>query len=66
MTDSRQKIIDRELRRPGLRGPINAFCCHCIYDPHGKAGGWIQQVTNCTSYECPLYDVRPVNQPGKA
>lgn len=66
MADVKQTIIDREKRRPGLKGPINAFCCQCIYDPEGGTGGWIQQVTECTSYDCPLYDVRPQNKSKEA
>lgn len=71
--DFRQKVIDREMSKPGLRGRINAFCASCIYDPASGTGGWLQQVTICTSYKCPLYDVRPQttadtpeNQGGKA
>ena len=55
----RDKVIDREGRKAGLRGKINAFCCHCIYDPYSD-GTWLKQVKNCTSSHCPLFTVRPV------
>jgi len=42
-----------------LRSAINSMCKDCIYDASGK-GTWRQQVEACTSYNCPLYDVRPV------
>ena len=42
-----------------LRSAINAQFKDCIYDASGK-GTWRQQVEACTSYNCPLYDVRPV------
>ena len=42
-----------------LRSAINSMCKDCIYDPYDK-GTWRQQVEACTSYNCPLYDVRPV------
>ena len=36
-TDSRDtlrdRIVERETKKRGLRGKIDAFCCHCIYDP---------------------------------
>lgn len=41
-----------------LRGAINAFCRYCIHDP-GAEGNWRQQVTACTSPDCPLYELRP-------
>lgn len=43
-----------------LRSAINSMCKDCIYDASGK-GTWRQQVEACTSYKCPLYDVRPVS-----
>ena len=56
----RTKIVEREAKKPGLRGKINAFCCHCIYDPY-QDGTWLKQVEYCTSCDCPLYPVRPVS-----
>jgi len=41
----RDKVIEREGRKAGLRGKINAFCCHCIYDPYSE-GSWLKQVEN--------------------
>ncbi len=60
----RNRIVDREGRKPGLRGKIRAFCCHCIYDPYSE-GTWLKQVENCTSAHCPLFSVRPVSSPRK-
>ncbi len=54
-----EKIVKRELAKPGYKGKINAFCCHCIYDPYSE-GTWLKQVENCTSRDCPLYSVRPL------
>ena len=47
-------------RKPSLRSAINAYCKFCIYDEKGGRGNWREQVTACTSPECPLYAVRPV------
>jgi hypothetical protein len=41
-----------------LRKAIDAMCKNCIYDPHQR-GGWKQQVTACTSPQCPLFPHRP-------
>lgn len=41
-----------------LRRRIDTMCKRCIYDPNA-AGSWRQQVTICTSFDCPLYSVRP-------
>ena len=59
MSDLRETVIARESSKTGLRGKVNAKCCECIYDPKGS-GTWRQQVSNCTSWACPLYDVRPL------
>jgi hypothetical protein len=59
-----ERIINRELRKPGYKSKIRAFCCHCIYDPY-QEGTWLKQVENCTSWHCPLYSVRPTPK-GKA
>lgn len=64
--DHRERVIARQMSKPGLRGRINAFCCHCIFDPERGTGTWRQQVEICTSYKCPLYDVRPRSDSGKA
>ena len=55
----RERVIKREASKPGLKGKIRAFCCHCIYDPY-QSGTWLKQVENCTSCDCPLYTVRPL------
>ena len=41
-----------------LRRAVNHMCRECIYDQNAS-GGWRQQVTICTSFDCPLYKVRP-------
>ena len=43
------------------RNAINAFCRECIYD-QGSKGSWIEQVTSCTSFKCPLYGERPITK----
>ena len=55
----RDRVIEREAGKPGLRGKINAFCCHCIFDPYQK-GTWLKQIEKCTSWHCPLFTVRPL------
>jgi len=64
--DMRDKVIQREKSKVGLRGRINAFCAHCIYDPIAGNGTWREQIEKCTSYDCPLYEVRPHKRGGKA
>lgn len=41
-----------------LRKAIDNKCKECIFD-NMHEGTWKQQVTECTSYTCPLYPVRP-------
>lgn len=48
-------------RVASLRQCINLFCRECIYDARGGEGTWRQQVQACTSYKCPLYEVRPIS-----
>lgn len=55
--DNQQKVITRLVQRTGLRARIDAKCCECIYDPLA-VGTWRKQVEVCTSYNCPLYEVR--------
>jgi hypothetical protein len=38
------------------------MCKDCIYDPVA-GGNWRQQVSACTSPECPLFAFRPVSRP---
>jgi hypothetical protein len=58
----KEMLIAREGKRPGLRGKINAFCIHCIYDEGNGGGTWRGQVEACTAPTCPLYSVRPVSE----
>ena len=44
-----------------LRKAVNNKCKDCIYD-YLAAGTWLQQVTLCSSEDCPLFDVRPKSQ----
>ncbi len=39
---------------------INDKCKECIYDPIAGDGTWRQQVADCTSPSCPLFDWRPL------
>ena len=41
-----------------LRNAINQKCKDCIYDPEVE-GGWIQQVSLCELFDCPLWEHRP-------
>ena len=43
-----------------MRAAINAKCKECIYDAKAT-GTWRKQVEDCTSYQCPLYELRPVS-----
>jgi hypothetical protein len=47
------------MTRPSLRGAIDAFCKHCLYDPGNGNGAWREQIEACTSSSCPLFQVRP-------
>jgi hypothetical protein len=60
----RDRIVERECKKSGLKAKIRAFCCHCIYDPYSD-GTWLKQVENCTSSHCPLFTVRPVPSSNK-
>jgi hypothetical protein len=46
-----------------LRAAINLKCRECLYDPLSGLGNWRQQVSACTSSECPLFPVRPKSRP---
>ena len=52
------ETIARQLSKPGLRGAVSVKCIDCIYDPLDK-GTWRDQVDQCTSHACPLYQYRP-------
>ena len=43
-----------------LRAAINAKCKSCIHDP-GARGNWRQQVSGCSSANCPLHPFRPLS-----
>ena len=55
----KERIVKNESSKPGYKGPVTAFCCHCIFDPY-QQGTWLQQIEACTSWHCPLYSVRPL------
>ena len=64
--DKRQQLIDKMLKKPGRAAAINAKCVECIYDPDALGcGSWRKQVEDCTSYDCPLYNYRPVTTGNK-
>ena len=44
-----------------LRKAINNMCKDCSYDKYDK-GTWRQQIAACTISECPLHEVRPVDE----
>ena len=54
-----QELIEKNAKKAGLRGKINAKCIECSYYSLDK-GNWRQQVQNCNTPTCPLYDVRPL------
>ena len=49
-----------------LRKAIDAKCRSCIYDPASGNGGWREQVSACSSANCPLHPVRPRSAPKSA
>lgn len=46
------------IKKPSLRGAINAHCKSCVYDDLA-AGTWRTQITLCAVTICSLYPVRP-------
>jgi hypothetical protein len=61
MSNKREKLIAKLLKKPGRAAAINAMCVNCIYDPDALGcGSWRQQVEDCTSTDCPLYKYRPL------
>lgn len=52
----------RNTVKRSLRSAINAKCKECIYDPIAGGGTWRQQVSECTSVTCPLFDIRPMSK----
>ncbi len=61
----RENLVRNHAGKAGLRGKINAMCIGCIYDPYAE-GTWRKQVENCTSRNCPLYEVRPTTTTDQA
>ncbi len=47
--------------RKSLRTAIDEKCRDCIFDPLA-VGNWRQQVTLCSVYSCPLWEVRPLSR----
>ena len=46
---------------------IAKHCANCIYGPGAVGfGSRLDQITNCTSKDCALYDHRPVNPAEKS
>lgn len=43
-----------------LRAAIDAKCKSCIHDPWSR-GNWREQVSACSSSNCPLHPVRPIS-----
>jgi len=48
------------MKKPSMRKQIDLMCKRCIYDGSGGSGSWRQQVTDCTSSSCELYNLRPL------
>lgn len=53
------------MKKPSMRKQIDLMCKQCIYDGSGGSGSWRQQVTDCTSPSCALYNLRPLAQDHK-
>lgn len=65
-TDTKEKIMQNLRSKSGRAAAVNAMCCECIYDPDAAGcGSWRKQVEDCTSYNCPVYNFRPVTASGK-
>lgn len=62
--DIKNKTLEKLRAKSGRAAAINAMCCMCIYDPM-DSGSWRKQVEECTSYDCPLFEYRPVTTGGK-
>lgn len=50
------------MNRPSMRKQIDLMCKQCIYDGSSGSGTWKQQVTDCTSPDCALFNLRPLTQ----
>ena len=55
--DRHDTLIRKHVKKPGLRGKIDAKCIECLYDPY-QPGTWRKQVKDCSCWHCPLYKVR--------
>ena len=44
---------------------IDKHCKLCIFDGSTGSGSWRKQVTDCTSYDCPLFNYRPLDKEAK-
>ena len=51
-------LVAKNKAKSGYKAKIVAKCIDCIVDPLAR-GTWRQQVENCASPDCPLYEVRP-------
>ncbi len=60
----KQNLLDKMVKKGGLRALINAKCIDCSYDEL-DAGTWRKQVKNCPIFDCPLHSVRPISQGGE-
>lgn len=58
-TNCKQQILERIVKKGGLRASVDANCCECIFDEK-EPGTWRNQVKNCTVCSCPLYAHRPI------
>ena len=56
--NNKQKVINRLVKKGGLRALVDANCCDCAYDEL-DTGTWRKQVEKCPSVDCPLFAVRP-------
>lgn len=45
---------------------IHKHCFDCIYDPQAGNGTKHEQTEACTSYQCALYDLRPITSAEKS
>ncbi len=61
--NNKQKVIDRLVKKGGLRALVDAKCCDCCYDEL-DAGTWRKQVEKCPIVDCPLFSVRPKSAGG--
>lgn len=43
---------------------VDAKCKSCIYDPLSGNGAWREQVSRCSVYRCPLWEIRPMASGG--